>query len=134
MPERPSTPARPVRHVLLVDDSVTTRQLERSLLEAAGYAVSTAVDGADAWAKLEIAGPFDAVVSDVEMPRVDGITLLQRIRTTSRLSRLPVVLVTALTSEVDRQRALDLGASAYITKRAFDDEVLLDALEALGGR
>lgn len=134
VPERPPAPARRVRHVLLVDDSVTTRQLERSLLEAAGYAVTTAVDGADAWAKLEIGGPFDAVVTDVEMPRVDGLTLLSRIRSTSRVSRLPVVLVTALTSDADRQRALDLGASAYITKRAFDDESLLDALDALGGR
>ncbi len=120
-----------VRHVLLVDDSVTTRQLERSLLEAAGYLVSVSADGLDAWNALNGTETFDAIVSDIEMPNLDGFALLARVRSTPRFSRLPVVLVTALASDEDRQRALDLGASAYITKRGFDDEALLDALESL---
>jgi two-component system chemotaxis sensor kinase CheA len=128
----PTREVRPrARRILLADDSVTTRQLERSLLEAAGYDVSVAADGLEAWEKLGEDGVFDAIVSDLEMPRLDGFALLARVRSTPRLSRLPVVLVTALASDDDRRRALDLGASAYITKRSFDDEALLDALESL---
>jgi two-component system, chemotaxis family, sensor kinase CheA len=123
-----ATPKR--RRVLVVDDSITTRQLVRSILEAAGYEVVVAHDGEQAWTLLTNAA-VDVVVSDIEMPRLDGFQLLARLRSHSRLSTVPVVLVTALEREVDRQRATDLGASAYITKGSFDQDELLATLEAV---
>ncbi len=119
------------RRVLVVDDSVTTRQLERTILEAAGYDVAVAADGQAAWELLSADERFDAVVSDVEMPRLDGFQLLSRIRSTPRLTGLPVLLVTALAQASDQQRALDLGASAYVVKSRFDQDELLETLEQL---
>ena len=118
------------RRVLVVDDSLTTRQLERAMLEAAGYDVRVAEDGARAWALLE-AEAFDLVVSDIEMPLMDGFQLLARIRASAVRATLPVVLVTALADEADRRRALDLGANAYLLKRRFDQEELLELLAGL---
>ena len=125
-----STTAEQARKVLVVDDSVTTRQLMRSLLESAGYEVAVAPDGEQAWTMLSSAA-FDLVVSDVDMPRMDGFSLLARIRSTARLSTLPVVLVTALERDADRARAAQLDASAYLTKGGFDQDELLDTLERL---
>ena len=119
------------RRVLVVDDSVTTRQLERTILEAAGYEVVVTHDGEAAWEILCSHARFDAVVSDVEMPRLDGVQLLARGRATARLARLPVLLVTALSQPADRQRALDLGASAYVVKSRFDQDELLETLQQL---
>lgn len=119
------------RRVLVVDDSVTTRQLERTILEAAGYEVVVTHDGEAAWEILCSHARFDAVVSDVEMPRLDGFQLLARVRATARLARLPVLLVTALSQPADRQRALDLGASAYVVKSRFDQDELLETLQQL---
>jgi len=115
------------KRVLVVDDSATTRELERTLLRAAGFDVETAPDGERAFELLS-ASPFDVVVSDIEMPRLDGFGLLGRIRATARLADLPVVLVTALDDPTDRQRALDMGASAYILKSTFDEDELLDVI------
>jgi two-component system chemotaxis sensor kinase CheA len=121
-----------VRHrVLVVDDSVTTRQLERSILEAAGYEVDVARDGQEAWELLAAGELFDLVVSDVEMPRLDGFQLVERVRGGARTARLPIVLVTARDSDADRRRALEVGASAYVVKGGFDQEALLDILEQL---
>ena len=117
--------------VLVVDDSVTTRQLERSILEAAGYEVDVARDGQEAWDLLVAGEVFDLVVSDVEMPRLDGFQLVERVRGGARTERLPVVLVTARDSDVDRRHALEVGASAYVVKGGFDQEALLDILEQL---
>ncbi len=119
------------RRVLVVDDSVTTRQLERSILEAAGYAVHVARDGQEAWEQLAEGETFDLIVSDVEMPRLDGFQLVARVRASARTARLPVVLVTARDSDADRHRALEVGASAYVVKGGFDQEALLDILEQL---
>ncbi|EYF04593.1 hybrid sensor histidine kinase/response regulator [Chondromyces apiculatus] len=126
------------RRILVVDDSVTTRQLERTILEAAGYDVTLAHDGQHAWEMLADVdasghgqGRVDAVLSDIEMPRMDGFQLLARVRATPRTARLPFVLVTALDRPSDRQRALDLGASSYLIKRSFDQEALLETLERL---
>jgi len=119
------------RRVLVVDDSVTTRQLERTILEAAGYEVVVAHDGEAAWEVLSGPSRFDAVVSDIEMPRLDGFQLLARVRATARIARLPVLLVTALSQPADRQRALDLGASAYVVKSRFDQDELLETLQQL---
>jgi two-component system chemotaxis sensor kinase CheA len=100
------------------------------VLEAAGYYVRPTVDGLDA---LNALGEeeFDLVVSDIEMPRMDGIELTRRIRGDQRLARLPVVLVTALESQDDRERGLDAGANAYLTKSSFTQGTLLKTARSL---
>lgn len=118
--------------VLVADDSITTRTLEQSVLEAAGYDVTTAVDGEDAWSRLRDES-FDAVVSDIEMPRLDGFGLCERLRTSRRHAELPVILVTGRESEEDRARGLEAGADAYIQKSSFDQETLLSVLRELIG-
>jgi two-component system chemotaxis sensor kinase CheA len=128
---RPQGHAR--RRVLVVDDSLTTRTLEQSVLEAAGYEVYTAVDGADGWRQLEERGA-DAVISDVEMPRMDGFGLLEAIRGSRRFAQLPVVLVTALESAEHRARGLQGGADAYLGKSSFDQRALLETVAQLIGR
>jgi two-component system chemotaxis sensor kinase CheA len=127
-----ATPARAGR-ILVVDDSITTRTLEQSILETAGYDVSTAVDGADAWRFLQEHGA-DLVVSDVEMPQVDGFALCRLIRASNRLRNLPVILVSALESTAHRQRGLEVGADAYVGKSSFDQENLLELVRQLIGQ
>jgi two-component system, chemotaxis family, sensor kinase CheA len=127
--ERP--PAATVkRRILLADDSLTTRTLEKSILMAAGYEVVAAADGAQAWRLLQEHGA-DLLVSDVEMPEMNGIALVETIRASRRFRNLPVILVTALGSEKDRARGLEAGASAYLVKSAFDQRVLLETIEQL---
>jgi two-component system, chemotaxis family, sensor kinase CheA len=116
--------------ILVVDDSITTRTMERNLLEAAGYHVEVAADGIEAWAALKTR-PFDLVVSDVDMPRMDGFGLTARIRSEERLSDLPVVLVTALESREDRERGVEVGANAYVIKSGFDQSKLLEIIQRL---
>jgi two-component system, chemotaxis family, sensor kinase CheA len=120
------------RRVLVADDSITTRTLEQSVLESAGYEVITAVNGEDAWQTLEREGA-DMVVADVEMPRMDGIALCRRIRASSRFAALPIALVTGLASDEDRTRGLEAGADAYIIKSGFDQATLLDTVHQLIG-
>ena len=121
------------RHrVLVVDDSITTRTLEQSVLSAAGFDVVTAVDGADAWRMIEDAAP-DLVITDVEMPRMDGLQLCERIRASVGHARLPVILVTSLDKPEQRARGLDAGADAYITKSSFDQDTLLSTVRQLLG-
>ncbi len=122
--------ARAARRLLLVDDSLTTRSLEKMILESAGYEILVASDGMEAWEILQRT-PVDLVVSDVQMPRMDGFGLTSAIRGFARLSELPVVLVTGLDSEEDRTRGLEAGADAYIVKGAFDQGVLLETIERL---
>jgi len=116
--------------ILLVEDSIATRTQEKRILEAAGYEVVTAVDGVDGFNKLQ-SRAFDAVVSDVQMPNLDGLGLTQRIRQHREYNELPVVLVTTLASDSDRQRGAEAGANAYITKGSFNQEVLLETLQRL---
>jgi two-component system chemotaxis sensor kinase CheA len=116
--------------VLLAEDSITTRTQEARILENAGYAVVTAADGIEAWNKLA-ARAFDAVVTDVTMPNLDGLGLTQRIRREPRYAELPIILVTSLASDEDQRRGLEAGANAYITKPAFDQQLLLDCLQRL---
>ncbi len=116
--------------LLVVEDSITTRTLLRNILEGAGYAVQTAVDGIDALTRLR-KGPFDLVVSDVAMPRMDGFALTAGIREDQRLAELPVVLVTALESREDRERGIEVGANAYIVKSSFDQSNLLETIGRL---
>jgi two-component system chemotaxis sensor kinase CheA len=118
------------RPVLVVEDSITARSLLKNILESAGYDVQTAVDGVDALTALK-AGEFGLVVSDVDMPRMNGFDLTTRIRGDKRLGDLPVVLVTALESREDRERGIDAGANAYIVKSSFDQSNLLEAIRRL---
>jgi two-component system chemotaxis sensor kinase CheA len=124
------TAARARQRVLLADDSPTTRALEQSLLEAAGYEVLACADGMEAWERLQRTGA-DVLVSDVEMPRMDGFALTEAVRTSPRFSRLPVVLVTARDRPEDKARGLEVGASAYLVKSAFDQTNLLETLRRL---
>lgn len=118
------------RSVLVVEDSITARALLKNLLESAGYLVQTAVDGLDGITALK-SRLFDIVVSDVEMPRMNGFELTARIRSDQKLSDLPVVLVTALESREDRERGIDVGANAYIVKSSFDQSNLLEVIGRL---
>lgn len=127
---RASRQAPQAPSVLVVEDSVTSRMLLKDILESAGYVVLTAVDGVDAMATLRIQ-PVDLVVSDVEMPRLDGFGLTAAIRSDPRLAELPVVLVTALATREDRERGIDAGANAYIVKSNFDQSDLLEAVRRL---
>ncbi|MDO9012944.1 MAG: hybrid sensor histidine kinase/response regulator [Gallionella sp.] len=116
--------------VLVVDDSITTRSLEKSILEHAGYKVSVAVDGKQAWDMLQ-EHVFDLVVTDVEMPKMDGFELTALIKQSERLKRLPVIIVTSLAREEDRKRGIEVGAEAYIVKGQFETKVLLDVVGQL---
>ncbi|MDP2759213.1 MAG: response regulator, partial [Sideroxyarcus sp.] len=118
------------RAILVVEDSITSRALLKNILESAGYLVTTAVDGMDAYTTLK-AGTFDLVVSDVEMPRMDGFDLTAKVRADKRLGELPVVLVTALESREHRERGIDVGANAYIVKSSFDQSNLLEVVRRL---
>ena len=125
----PETPLQQ-KHVLVVEDSITARGLIKGILELAGYRVTTAVDGVDGYALLRNDN-FDIVVSDVEMPRMDGFDLTAKIRADKKLADLPVVLVTALESREDRERGIDVGADAYIVKRSFEQSNLLEVMGRL---
>ncbi|MGE5756612.1 MAG: response regulator [Planctomycetaceae bacterium] len=126
--EAATAPAR--RRLLVVDDSVTTRTLEKSILEAAGYEVATAVDGEAGWRLLQERGT-DLLISDIEMPRMDGFMLTEAVRASSRFADLPVILFTSQANERDRVRGAEVGADAYIVKGAFDQKELLDTIAQL---
>ncbi|MBI1987538.1 MAG: hybrid sensor histidine kinase/response regulator [Nitrospinae bacterium] len=129
-PEKPAEEVERKKHILLVDDSITTRTQEKRILESAGYEVIIAIDGVDAFNKLSIRS-FDAVVSDIQMPNMDGLTLTEKIRRDKRYKELPIILVTTLSSEEDKKRGIEVGANAYITKPTFEQKVLLDTLRRL---
>ena len=124
---------RALARILVVDDSITSRTLEQSVLAAAGYDVVTAVDGAEGWRTIE-RQEIALVVSDIEMPHLDGIGLCERIRANPRTAALPVILVTSLDEPAQRERGLEAGADAYITKSSFDQDTLLDTVRMLIGR
>jgi two-component system chemotaxis sensor kinase CheA len=128
--ERPIADRRDRRTVLLAEDSITARTLLKGILETAGFQVYTAVDGAEALAIARMEN-IDMVVSDIEMPRMNGFDLTARIRSDKKLSKLPVVLVTALESREDRERGMDVGANAYIAKSSFDQSNLLEVIHRL---
>ncbi len=129
----PSAPrGRPAetKRILVVEDSITSRMLLKTILESAGYDVRTAIDGMEAFASLRTE-PFDLVVSDVEMPRLNGFDLTARIRADRGLAALPVVLVTARHTREDRERGIDVGANAYLVKSRFDQGNLLETVRRL---
>ena len=116
--------------VLVVEDSITSRMLLKNILESAGYRVKTAVDGLDALTTLKTED-IDAVVSDIEMPRLNGLGLTEEIRGDERLADKPVILVSALESPEVRERGVEVGANAYIVKSSFDQSNLLETIERL---
>jgi len=116
--------------ILVAEDSITSRTLIKNILESAGYSVETSVDGVDAFTKA-LVGEFDLIVSDVDMPRMNGFELTAKIRKDKKLGELPVVLVTALESREDREHGIDVGANAYIVKSSFDQSNLLEVIHKL---
>jgi two-component system chemotaxis sensor kinase CheA len=116
--------------ILVVDDSITTRSLEKSILEAHGYRVQVAVDGVEALAQLRVQ-PSDLVISDVMMPRMDGFQLLEEIKKDRQLAHIPVIIVTSIEQREEQERGLSLGADAYIVKRKFDQRELLDTVRQI---
>jgi two-component system sensor histidine kinase and response regulator WspE len=124
--------ARQRKHVLVVEDSLTVRELERKLLEKRGYAVTVAVDGMDGWNALR-SGRFDLVVTDIDMPRMDGIELVTLIKRDPVFKPVPVMIVSYKDRDEDRRRGLEAGADYYLAKGSFHDEALLDAVRDLIG-
>lgn len=120
------------KRVLIVDDSLTVRELERKLLTQHGYEVEVAVDGMDGWNAVR-AADFDLVITDIDMPRLDGIGLLKLIRQNPNLKSRPVMIVSYKDREEDRQRGLEAGADYYLTKGSFHDETMLQAVVDLIG-
>lgn len=129
---KPSEPAPELapRSILVVDDSMTTRTLERSILEAHGYRVRVAVDGIEALSQLRVE-KADLVITDIQMPRMDGFALLETMKKDPNLDRIPVIVVTSLERGEDQERGLALGADAYIVKRKFDQAELLAAIRQI---
>jgi two-component system chemotaxis sensor kinase CheA len=115
------------RTVLVVEDSITSRMLIKNILQGAGYAVITAVDGVDALTQLATER-VELVVTDVEMPRLDGFALTAKIRAEPRLAELPVILLTGLETRDDRERGIEVGANAYLVKSGFDQSNLLEVV------
>ena len=123
----------PRKRVLVVDDSLTVRELQRKLLLNRGYEVAVAVDGMDGWNALR-SEDFDLLITDIDMPRMDGIELVTLLRRDSRLQSLPVMVVSYKDREEDRRRGLDAGADYYLAKASFHDDAFLDAVvELIGG-
>ncbi|OEC70841.1 hybrid sensor histidine kinase/response regulator [Pseudomonas sp. AP19] len=123
----------PRKRVLVVDDSLTVRELQRKLLLNRGYEVAVAVDGMDGWNALR-SEDFDLLITDIDMPRMDGIELVTLLRRDTRLQSLPVMVVSYKDREEDRRRGLDAGADYYLAKASFHDDALLDAvIELIGG-
>ena len=121
------------KRILVVDDSLTVRELQRKLLLNRGYEVAVAVDGMDGWNALR-AEHFDLLITDIDMPRMDGIELVTLLRRDNRLQSMPVMVVSYKDREEDRRRGLDAGADYYLAKASFHDDALLDAVvELIGG-
>ncbi len=120
------------KRVLVVDDSLTVRELQRKLLDHHGYDTEVAVDGMDGWNAAR-GGRFDLIVTDIDMPRMDGIELLTHIRKDAKLKSMPVVILSYKDRDEDRRRGLDAGADYYLTKGSFHDDTLLRAVVDLIG-
>jgi two-component system, chemotaxis family, sensor histidine kinase and response regulator WspE len=120
------------KRILVVDDSITVREMERRLLQNRGYEVDVAVDGMDAWNALH-SNPYDLVISDVDMPRMNGFELVRRIRQDVRVHALPVMMVSYKERPEDRMKGLEVGANCYFTKGGFHDEKFMMAVVDLIG-
>jgi two-component system chemotaxis sensor kinase CheA len=120
------------QRILLVEDQMTTRLLEKSILEAAGFEVDMAGDGLEALNRLE-ENPYDLVITDVQMPRMDGFTLTATLKNDDRFSHLPVIIVTSLESEAEKTQGLQAGADAFLLKKSFNQESLIQTIKTLIG-
>jgi len=118
--------------ILIVDDSPTVRAMEQELFNGAGFEVTTAVDGMDAWGLLR-ERDFDLVVTDIDMPRLDGIGLIRSIRQELRHKRTPIIVMSYRASTEERQRGLSAGADVYMIKADYDDQSLLETAQRLLG-
>jgi two-component system, chemotaxis family, sensor kinase CheA len=127
--DKPAVPASK-QSILVVDDSVTIRTFEKALLEAAGYDVTAASDGLEAWKLIQASTP-DLIVSDVEMPNMTGFELTEKVRGHQRLKGMPLILVTTLSSDEDRKRGIDAGADAYVIKGSAEQDHLLETVRRL---
>ncbi len=123
---------RKEKRILIVEDAFSTRELEKTILETRGYLVDTAVDGLDALDRMT-GTHYDLIVSDIEMPRMDGFELCKTLKNNEGYKDIPVVMVTALQKEEDKRRGIEVGAAAYIVKSAFEQSNLLDTIERLVG-
>lgn len=121
-----------VKRILVVDDSITVRETERSLLEKQGYHVEVAVDGMDGWNATRT-DQYDLIISDIDMPRMNGFELVENIKTDDRFKNIPVIIISYKDREEDRLRGLDVGADYYLTKGSFHDDTFLDAVTDLIG-
>lgn len=117
-------------HILVVDDSITIRTFEKTLLEACGYRVTVAANGQSAWDLLQGQG-FDLIITDIEMPVMNGFEFSERIKQSEKFKNIPVVIVTSLSSEAEKRRGIEVGADAYIVKSQFESKVLLDVINQL---
>jgi two-component system sensor histidine kinase and response regulator WspE len=115
------------KRILVVDDSITVREMERKLLENNGYKVDVAVNGMDGWNAVR-SGDYDLVVTDIDMPRMNGFELTTQIRSNAKLKHLPVIIVSYKDREEDRIQGLEAGANYYLTKSSFHDRTLLKAV------
>ena len=135
LPPRRSTadsgaPVQRRLRVLVVDDSITTRTLEKNILETAGFDVSVAINGVEAWGMLT-QSDFDVIISDVEMPKMNGLELTSRIKGSERYQDLPVILLTSLGKPEQREAGLRVGADAYLIKSRFDQSELLQTIQSV---
>ncbi len=129
---RSTATSRRQKRILVVEDSITVREVERQMLLRAGYLVDTAVDGVDGWNAVQ-KHTYDLIVSDVDMPRMNGIEFVRKLRADQRFARLPVVIVSYKDREEDRLAGLEVGASAYLTKGSFQDRSFLQTVADLVG-
>ena len=121
------------KRILVVDDSITVREVERNMLETRGYHVEVAVDGMDGWNAVRTKD-YDLVISDIDMPRMNGFEFVEHIKSDHALNEIPIMIVSYKDREEDRLRGLEVGADYYLTKGSFQDETLLDAVEDLIGK
>jgi len=117
-------------HILVVDDSITTRTLEKNVLENKNYRVTTAVNGQEAWDLLQ-KQKFSLMITDISMPIMDGFTLTERVKNSEKLRDLPIIIVTSLGSDTEKARGMEVGANAYVIKSEFESGALLDIIAQL---
>jgi len=120
------------KRILVVDDSITVREMERKLLQSKGYDVDIAVNGVDGWSAIRTKN-YDLVISDIDMPRMNGIELTRQVKTHPRLHSTPIIIVSYRDSEDDRLQGLEAGADYYLTKSSFEDDTLTNAVAQLIG-
>ncbi|MFT4924570.1 MAG: two-component system chemotaxis sensor kinase CheA [Phenylobacterium sp.] len=121
---------KPRPRLLIADDSITVRTLEQNILQAQGYDVTTAADGKQAWELIQ-RQPFDLIVTDIEMPQINGFELTRYIKQSNQYQHIPVVMVTSLAQEHDKQKGIEVGANAYIAKGQFETKSLLEIIAQL---